>query len=161
MAFDAYLKLDGVEGEATDKGFEKQINILSFSWGVSNPSTPIGTGAGAGKVSVSDFSVMKWTDKSSANLFQSCCSGKHYPKATLTLRKAGGDKPVDYLKYEFKTLFVTSLQWSGSRGGDDVPTESVSFSFASVEVTYTEQSEKGAAAKPQIAGWDFKQNAKV
>jgi type VI protein secretion system component Hcp len=50
---------------------------------------------------------------------------------------------------------------SGSRGGDDVPTESVSFSFASVEVTYTEQSEKGAAAKPQIAGWDFKANAKV
>jgi type VI secretion system secreted protein Hcp len=159
MAFDAYLKLEGVEGEATDKGFEKQINILSFSWGVSNQSSPVGSGRGAGKVSVGDFSVMKWTDKSSAKLFQACCSGTHFPKATLTLRKSGGDKPVDYLKYDFTTLMVTNLQWSGAQGGDDVPTESVSFSFSAVEVTYTEQTEKGAAAKPQIASWDLNKNA--
>lgn len=156
MAFDAYLKLEGVDGEATRKGMEKQINILSFSWGASNPSSPIGSGAGAGKVSVSDFSCMKWTDKSSAKLFQACCAGKHFKKATLTLMKAGGEAALDYLKYDFTELFVTSIQWSGSSGGDDVPTESVSFSFGSVEVTYTEQKPDGTKGTPQVAGWDLK-----
>ena len=31
---------------------------------------------------------------------------------------------------------VESVQWSGSSGGDDTPTESVSFAFAKVEIDY-------------------------
>ena len=34
---------------------------------------------------------------------------------------------------------VESIQWSGSSGGDDTPTESVSFAFAKVKVTYSKQ----------------------
>jgi len=156
MAFDAFLKLKGVEGEATKAGFEKQIPVLSFSFGAHNPSSPVGTGAGAGKVSISGFTITKWTDKSSAQLFQTCCTGKHFPEAKLTLLKAGGDKPVEYLAYEFKELFVNDIQWSGSSGGDDVPMESVSFSFASVQVTYTVQKADGTPGTPQIGGWDLK-----
>ena len=37
MAFDTFIKLTGIDGEATAKGFEKQIVIYSFSWGASNP----------------------------------------------------------------------------------------------------------------------------
>lgn len=156
MAFDAFLKLDGVEGEATTKGYEKQIPVLSFSWGANNPSSPIGTGTGAGKVSISNFTVTKWTDKSSVKLFQNCCSGKHFPKAVLTLLKAGGDKAVDYLKYEFEALMVNDIQWSGASGGDDVPMESVGFAFSKVAVTYTEQKVDGTKGTPQVAGWDLK-----
>ena len=67
MAFDAFLKIDGVNGEATRKGFEKQMEILSFSWGASNPSTigAGGGGGGGGKVSVSSFNVMKKSDAAS------------------------------------------------------------------------------------------------
>jgi type VI secretion system secreted protein Hcp len=158
MAFDAYLKLDGIDGEATRKGYEKQINVLSFSFGASNPSSPIGKGAGAGKVSISDISIMKWTDKSSAQMFQACCAGKHFPKAELTVMKSGGDQAVDYLKYEFTKVMVTSIQWSGATGGDDVPTESVSFAFGTVKVTYTEQKPDGTKGGAQIGGWDLEKS---
>lgn len=31
MAVDAHLKIDGLEGESATKGFEKQIDVLSWS----------------------------------------------------------------------------------------------------------------------------------
>jgi type VI secretion system secreted protein Hcp len=92
MAFDAFLKIDGVDGEATRKGFEKQMEIQSFNWGASNPATigAGGGGGGGGKVSLSTFNLTKKSDSASPLLFQSCCDGSHYAKAVVTLNKAGG-----------------------------------------------------------------------
>lgn len=156
MAFDAYLKLEGVEGEATRKGYEKQLFLESFSFGANQSATRVGTGAGAGKVQISDFNITKRTDKSTAKLFQACCEGKHFPKAVVSILKAGGTNPIDYLKYEFKELFVTSIQWSGASGGDDTPMESVAFAFSAVVVTYTEQKPDGSKGAAIVAGWDLK-----
>jgi type VI secretion system secreted protein Hcp len=155
MAFDAFLKLDGVEGESTRKGFEKQIEIYSFSLGASNPTTiGAGGGGGAGKAQLSAFNLMKASDKASPVLFQKCCQGAHFPKATVTLHKAGGNEAVDYLKYEFEKVYIESVQWSGSTGGDDRPTESVSLAFGKVTVTFIPQTETGAKGSPVVGSWD-------
>ncbi len=90
----------------TAKGMEKWIEIFSFSWGASNPTT-VGTTSGglsAGKASVSSFNIMKKPEKSSPNLFARCCTGQHYDKANG--RDAEGDR-VDggqktFLKYTFE-----------------------------------------------------------
>jgi type VI secretion system secreted protein Hcp len=156
MAFDAFLKLPGVDGESTRKGFEKDIEILSFSLGASNPSTiGAGGGGGAGKVSLSSFNLMKRTDVTSPILFQKCCEGEHFAKATVTLNKAGGKSPIDFLKYEFEHVFVESIQWSGSSGGDDTPTESVSLTFGKVSITYTAQNPDGTKGATKVGQWDL------
>lgn len=154
MAFDAFLQFEPeVPGEATAKGFEGAIEILSFSFGASNSINPIGGGSGSGKAHMSEFNVMKKTDIASATFFQNCCKGKHFDKATVSFRKAGGEQVV-YLTYEFEKVFVTAIQWSGSTGGDDVPTESASFAFKKVTITYSSQSDAGEAAGPQVAQYD-------
>lgn len=155
MAFDAYLKIDGVEGESTADGFENQIEIYSFSWGASNPVTigPGTKGSGGGRVSLSSFNIMKKTDKTSPVLFMQCCQGKHYDSAVLSMRKAGGDQNV-YLSYTFSQVYVDSIQWSGSSGGDDTPTESVSFTFAKVEISYCPQKTDGSLDSPIKGSWD-------
>ena len=57
-ASDYLLQLDPVKGE--DTAAPQNIEVESFSWGVSNSSSvPTGGGAGAGKVNVQDLSVMK------------------------------------------------------------------------------------------------------
>jgi type VI secretion system secreted protein Hcp len=157
MAFDAFLKIDGVNGESTRKGFEKQMEIQSFSWGAANPATigAGGGGGGGGKVSVSTFNIMKKSDAASPLLFQACCQGDHYDKATVTLNKAGGKAPVDFIKYEFEKVYVENIQWSGSSGGDDTPTESVSFAFGKVSVTYTPQNPDGSKGSPAVGSWDL------
>ena len=157
MAFDAFLKIKGVDGEATAKGYEKSIELYSFSWGASNPTTiGHGTGGGAGKVSLSSFNVMKRTDVASATLFTKCCMGEHMPEVLVVLRKAGGSNPLEYLTYKFTEVYVDSIQWSGSSGGDDTPSESLSLTFAKVEITYKQQDEKGGAGKTIGAAWDLR-----
>jgi type VI secretion system secreted protein Hcp len=162
VAFDTFLKLDGLDGESTRKGHEKQIEIFSFSWGASNPTTVGSSSAGlsAGKATVSSFNIMKKTDVASPTLFQKCCVGDHFKTANVVMNKASGDKvqPLAFLKYDFEQVFVESIQWSGSSGGDDSPTESVSFAFGKVTVTYTPQAATGAAAgSPAVASWDVQQ----
>ena len=158
MAFDAYLAFEGpkIEGEATRKGFEKQMEIYSFSLGVSNPATigPGSSGAGGGRASVSSFNCMKATDKASPQLFQHCAAGTHFDKVTVTLNKAGGES-VTYLTYELENCFIDSVQWSGSSGGDDRPTESLSIAFGKITITYNTQAMTGVKdAKPVIGSWD-------
>jgi type VI secretion system secreted protein Hcp len=77
MAVDYFLKLDGIQGEATDHNFKDQIQLLSFSWGGTRSVRLHGTGgSGAGKVDLSDFSVTKHLDKSSP-LFKALTRDAH------------------------------------------------------------------------------------
>ena len=159
MAFDTFLKISSpdVVGECQAKGYEAQIELYSFSFGASNPVT-VGSGAkglSGGKVSISSFNVMKKTETSSTSLFGDCCTGQHHATAMVTLRKAGGTTgQAPFLTYEFTDVMVESIQWSGSTGGDDSPTESMSFAFASVKVTYYKQADDGTLAKAGEASWD-------
>jgi len=157
MAFDTFLKLEGVDGESTADGHAGEIEIYSFSWGASNPVT-IGSGASGltgGKVSVSSFNVMKKTEKSSCKLFSYCCKGKHIPTGEVVMRKATGDGGQQtFLKYTFGDIMVESVQWSGSTGGDDSPTESLSLAFGNVKVEYFIQGDDGAMAAAGTASWD-------
>lgn len=158
MAFDTFLDIKDVPGESTAKGQEGKIEIYSFSWGASNPTTIGSAAAGisAGKVSVSSFNVMKKTDKASAKLFAACCTGDHFDTMKVIMRKATGAGGQDaFLTYSFTTVFVESIQWSGSTGGDDTPTESVSFAFGKVEIEYKKQGKDGKLAVDGQASWDL------
>jgi len=153
--FDAFLSIDGVDSESTRKGFEGQIEIQSFSIGAHNEtSIGAGGGAGAGKVALSTMNVTKKTDAASPVLFQKCCEGMHFPKAEITLHKAGGEQ-LAFLKYAFDTIYVEDIQWSGSSGGDDVPMETLSLAFGKIEMTYTKQAKDGTAGAPVVASWDL------
>ncbi|HEX7373694.1 MAG TPA: type VI secretion system tube protein Hcp, partial [Steroidobacteraceae bacterium] len=57
-ASDYLLQLDGVQGESATKGQPAPIEISSWSWGASNPTSVGSTGMSAGKVNVQDLSVM-------------------------------------------------------------------------------------------------------
>jgi type VI secretion system secreted protein Hcp len=172
MSFDAYMWLETpqggappVQGETTDAvhAAKKAFEIFSFSWGASNPvSIGSGTGgAGAGKVSISSFNVMKRTDNASPNLFAACSCGGHYGKANVVLRKAGGTKDKTgsvYITYTFSKVFVESIQWSGSSGGDDYPTESVSFAFGACKIQYWPQKATGEQGTVNEKMWSVIQN---
>ena len=140
MAYDAFLKLDGVNGEVQDSQFEKWIEVESFSWGMSQTGTgATGGGGGAGKVSFQDLHITKPTDKSSAALFLKCASGQHFQKADLHVRKAGGDATGAssvFLKIELVDVLVSSAQFEGANGGDDRPSEDVTFNFGKILLEY-------------------------
>ncbi|HEX7892989.1 MAG TPA: type VI secretion system tube protein Hcp, partial [Terriglobales bacterium] len=78
MAVDIFLKLGDIKGDSTDKTHSDCIDVLSWSWGASQSGTMhMGTGGGAGKVSVQDMSFTKYTDKATAPIVAACCKGTH------------------------------------------------------------------------------------
>ena len=77
MAVDMFLKIDGLKGESADDAHAGEIDVLAFSWGMSQSgSMHIGGGGGSGKVNVQDMSITKYLDKASTVLMQKWCSGK-------------------------------------------------------------------------------------
>lgn len=162
MAVDMFLKLDGIDGESTDKGHKNEIEIESFSWGASNPgSAAHGGGGGAGKVSMQDFSFTTRVSRASPQLFLACASGEHIKSALLTVRKAGGQQQ-DFLKVTMSDLLVSSYKAEGSSGADaDVPMDQVSLNFAKIQVSYSAQRPDGSLEGAVTAGWDLQKNVKI
>ena len=126
-AVDYYLRIEGIDGEATAKGQENAINVESYSWGVSNPAVD---SAGAGKATFKEFTVRKQTDKSSPKLMVACAAGQHIKSAVLTARRVNNRGAVgDYLVIRLEDVVITSYQVGGTgEGAIDV----VGFSFAKI-----------------------------
>ena len=93
MAFDAFIKIEGIPGESTDDKHKDWIEVLSYSTGVSQPSAgsaSSGGGASSERADFQDFSIVKTLDKASPKLALACARGEHIPTVTLELCRAGG-----------------------------------------------------------------------
>jgi type VI secretion system secreted protein Hcp len=146
MAMDMFLDLGPVKGESQDRVYAGKIDILAWSWGVSNQgSAHVDGGIGSGKATFQDLSITKYVDLSSSELLKSVALGTHFPEAKVIVRKAGSEKSPEYYTIGMKEVMVTSYQTGGS-GGEDRLTESVTLSFASVEVKYRAQDARGREA---------------
>lgn len=158
MAVDMFLELKDIPGEAQDTTHKGKIDVLAWSWGLSNSgSTHVGGGSGSGKVNVQDISVTKYVDLASPILALHCANGKHIPEGQIIVRKAG-EKPLEYMIIKLKDILVSSISMGGS-GGEDRLTENVSLNFGKVHYQYVEQDKTGKASgkKPEVK-WDIPAN---
>lgn len=165
MAMDVHLDLTkgGIKGESKEKGFEDQIQVMSWSWGASNQGSSVhGGGMGAGKVSMQDFHFTMQMCKASPELMLHCATGHHIPEAMLTARKAGQkSEQQKFLQIKFYDLLISSYQTGGTDGGTGLPVESISFNYSKIEQEYFEQDAKGVTKTAGKAGYDLKKNTKV
>jgi type VI secretion system secreted protein Hcp len=154
---DYFLKLDGIKGESQDDKHKDEIHVSSFSFGVTNAGTGgSNLGSGGGRANIQDLHFTKVVDQASPNLFLACATGKHIPKATVTVRRAG-EKPQEYLVYNLTEVFVSSVSTSGHEGGG-IAQESVSLNFSKVELNYTPQNADGTPGAKNTKTYDVKAN---
>jgi type VI secretion system secreted protein Hcp len=154
MAVDVFLKLGDIKGESKDSKHAGEIDVLSWSWGVSQTgSMGHGGGGGAGKANFTDLNIMHAVDKASPVLMSKCATGEHIKEATLVSRKAGKGQQ-EYLIIKMNDILITSVQPSGS---SEHPMESVSMQFAKVDLEYKPQKEDGSLD----AGLHFKYDIKA
>jgi type VI secretion system secreted protein Hcp len=154
MAVNAYLFIDGVTGPSTSK--TGHIDVLSFSWGVSQTST-YGAGASgmeakAGRADFSNLTIMKVLDKTSPLLCDHCASGDILKKVYILYDKPVGTAQEDYFRIYLKDALITSVQLSGS---NENPTESVSFAFQAVEIAYKAEKDDGTLDAAVPKGYDL------
>lgn len=139
-----------------------QMEVHSFSWGVTNvPGTIGGGGGGTGKPVNQDFHFTKDTDAASPKLFLACATGQHYPSATLSVKRAGVRSDV-YLTIKLENVLVTSYQVGGTEGsGPVVPVEQLSLNFTRIKTEFIPLRPDGKPGDKVTGGYDFLLNKEI
>lgn len=154
MAVDMFLKIDGIDGESKDSVFKGNFHLKSCDFGVEQVGTAVtGGGLGAGKAKFTDFNFVIDTQKGTQAMLVYCASGKHIPKVVLSCRKAGGKQEV-YYTAEMKDCLITNVTTSIG----EESTDTVTFNFVSLYVSYAAQKEDGTLEGPAKGGYDLKKN---
>ena len=155
MAADIFAKIGTIKGESQDAKHKDEIEVLSWSWGVTQSGTiGSGGGGGQGKASFHDFNFTHHVDKASPVLMKACATGEHIKEATITVRKAGKGQQ-EYLIIKLSDVIVTSVAL-GVAGDDASSEESVAIRFAKVDLEYKPQKADGSLD----AGLHFKYDIK-
>jgi type VI secretion system secreted protein Hcp len=159
MAFDIFLKIDGITGESSDAQHREEIELASYSWGASQQGSTStgGGGGGAGKVSFQDLHVVMNVSQASPQLFLACAEGRHLKTAVLTSRRGGGRDRREFLRVTLSDVLIASYQTNG-QADDGVPVDQLSLKYAQIKVEYWAQKADGSLGAPVTAGWDLKTN---
>ena len=154
MAADIFAKIGDIKGESLDNKHKGEIEVLSWSWGVTNAAKVTKGGGGAGKAKFQDLSFTHKIDKASPLLLKGCATGQHLKEATITHRKAGKGQQ-EFLVIKMNDVLITAV--SDADSAEDGNLETVSLAFAKVDLEYRPQKADGSLD----AGIHFKYDIKA
>jgi len=156
---DHFLKVDGIPGESADAKHKDEIDVLAFSWGVSQTGTASsGSGAGSGKAVFDDLLVVARASKASPLLWLACASGQHIKSAVLTCRRSS-KSALEFLTITLSDVVVGSYEVDSSDDGP--PLDQIGLAYAKIETQYTPVDPTGKPQAPVKAGWDLGTGKKV
>jgi len=156
MAADIFAKIGDIKGESFDAKHKGEIEVLAFSWGVTNAANIGGGGSGAGRATFHDLSFTHTIDKASPKLLEACATGAHLKEGTITRRKSGKGQE-EYLIIKMNDIIITSVSLSDSSSGG-TGAESVSLAFAKVDLEYKPQKADGSLEPGIHFKFDIKAN---
>jgi type VI secretion system secreted protein Hcp len=157
MAVNIHVKLSEIEGEATDPKFNKQISALTYGWGLISPSGDGGSLQATGRVRAQDLVFTKRADKATTQLLHAMGTNKSIAKGVITLTKAGGKDPVDFLVITLDKVRVTAIRTKCSdKDGEEDYVEEVTLAFGQITQEYFAQDAKGMAKSTGAATIDFR-----
>jgi type VI secretion system secreted protein Hcp len=155
------MKIEGVPGTTQVTGYEGQIELMSYSHGVSMQVTGdvSNTERTSGKSRQQDFHVTQYLDKASPLLNQKLCQATELGDVTITVGRNDGGAVIPLIIYTLSKTILASVSVGG--GGGDKPVESVALNYASIKWDYTAQKEEGGAAGVVSGSWDVGANKTV
>lgn len=154
-AVDIFLAIDGIPGESTDARHRGEIEVSSFSWGVSQ--APSATGRAAGKPSFTELVVTSPVSRASPEFWLACASGRHLASAVLTCRNPS--QQHEFLALRLQDVVVASYQSSGT--DEQRPLDQIALAFGRIDVSYTGQDATGRSEPAVTTGWDLRKNVKA
>jgi type VI secretion system secreted protein Hcp len=151
-----FAKIGDIKGESRDDKHKDEIEVLSFSWGVTNsPSTAPGGGGGAGTATFQDLSIVHHIDKASPLLLKACATAVQLRDATISHRRSGEDRQ-EYLIVKLNDVIITRVTHTAGGGQPDTGTEIVDLAFAKVDFEYKPQKADGTLDAGIHFRFDFK-----
>ncbi|MFJ4432806.1 Hcp family type VI secretion system effector [Pseudomonas sp. NPDC089395] len=160
MAFDAYIQIAEITGEAKDEKYTNWIEILGYTFGTSQSTSATASSAGgatSGRTSLSNLTFTKYLDSASCKLLEASCAGQHLKEVKLVVCRAGSDK-LKYYEVVLEEVIIADYAQTAHAG---VPTEIVQLDYGRIKTTYTRQQRvDGSAGGNVTGGWDRIANKK-
>ncbi|MBV4520232.1 type VI secretion system tube protein Hcp [Pseudomonas sp. SWRI74] len=154
MAFDAFIKIEGIPGEALDEKYRNWIEVSGYSFSTYQSTSATASSAGgatAGRTTLSHFTFTKTLDKSSCKLMEASCAGEHLKEVTLVLSRAGTDK-LKYYEIVLEEVIIADYTQNAAVG---IPVEIVQLNYGRIKTVYIQQKRSDGAGGGNIAGgWD-------
>lgn len=144
---DFFLKLDAerggvIKGESQDREHKDEIDIVSWSWGMSAPTSV--AGQRKARAAIHQLFIRKRIDSASTALMAAAANNEKLKTAVLTARRAGGGQ-IDFLRVTLRNAYLTSIEVSGEGGEGGTGTlEDLKLSFENIRVEYIPQGPDGA-----------------
>lgn len=95
MAFDAYIQITDITGEALDEQYANWIEIIGYKFGANQSTSATASSAGgasSGRTAFTNFTFTKNLDSASCKLLEASCAGQHLKEVKLVVCRAGGEK---------------------------------------------------------------------
>jgi type VI secretion system secreted protein Hcp len=156
MSYAIFIKMDGIEGESTDARHKGEIDVLSWSWGVTL-STSAGGAGGTGRAIPADLKFSHRIDFASPSLIRACASGRHIKEAVVSVQKTGADPraaPDSFLTIRLFVVTVKSVE-PCVNALENSATETVGLAFSKMEFEYRQEMKPGVVNKVL---WDVAAN---
>ena len=157
MAVNAFLTFfDKADGESTQKGKEKWVEIQGWDWEIeAETSWTKGGGASVGKPNPGTMTWQHYFDTSSNVIMGYICTGKSFPKVEVQVMKTTGTgAPETYFTIDMQGAFITKVATSGSEEGSI--TQTVEMVFKTIKIDYKPQDNTtGKLGAVRTFSWDI------
>jgi type VI secretion system secreted protein Hcp len=154
--FQAFLRIDGIQGDSTDPQHPNEIELKTFGWGGSNAIEKTSTAFGvSGQAVVQPFTFTMLVNRASPKLFRALATGEHIKDAVLTVRNSAGH---EYLILRFDYIVVASYKTAADTSQDILPIDEVAISFAVIEMSFIPLMMGGTSGAPIKVRWDSLHN---
>lgn len=143
------MKIEGIEGESTTKGYENWLVIESVDFNVMRSvSMQSGTqGDHEGSLpNIAPISIVKRAGKASAKIFEDSLIGQGKPAEIVFLTT--GDKPSCFLSIKLESVMVSRYSFSVAQGGDSAFIEHFDVNFKKIDYRYTQHDKNGKPGSP-------------
>ena len=161
MAFDAFVQIDGIDGESTDSKYPGWIEVVFYGANMSQTISTTASSAGGAsteRIDFDEFIFTKLVDTASPRLVLACAAGTHIDSITVELCRAGSEK-IKFMSYQMTNCIISSIT---TTGGGAFPHETIGVNFGKIEWSYTRQNRTGGDATGNVAsGWDLQRNCAV
>jgi type VI secretion system secreted protein Hcp len=106
------------------------------------------------------FTVSKFVDKGSPDMFVSCCKKKKIKWAIISIRETGEQNRQPFLVLEFQGVTVASFKWDLTPGDPEgaASMETITFNYETVLIKYSRQDPSGIHQPVKVKGWNKKKN---
>ena len=117
-----------IKGESSSPGFDKKIELLSFSHGDPTDRT-------SGRRDFKDMTVSKYLDTVTPVLHRAAMEAKVFPRVDIIIGRNDAGRVSVLLRYILKNVVISSVSVEGGSG--DMPVETVRLNYDSISWDYS------------------------